>query len=295
MPNPFAQPGEWLKGNLHAHTTNSDGWMSPQYTVRAYAAMDYDFLALTDHMLFTDPRELDPCGLTLVRGAEVDAPVGPIGQSLHVVALGLDQVPQWPEGASAPEFMAAVAAQCMACFAAHPSWSLLEGADLLPLEGYLGVEVYNQICDHMGRGYSELQWDALLARGRTRWGLAVDDCHFPQSIGRGWIVLRSAQRSEAAILAALRAGHFYATRGPLLEGLSLEGDKLRVACSPCREAAVLSAAEGSGWTTGIVPHLRRPFTQVALPIQNREAWLRVELWDERGRKAWSNPFHLDEL
>jgi hypothetical protein len=38
-----------LKGNLHAHTTFSDGVRSPTRLVAAYESRGYDFLAITDH------------------------------------------------------------------------------------------------------------------------------------------------------------------------------------------------------------------------------------------------------
>ena len=39
----------FFKGNLHAHTTNSDGRRTPQEVIELYKAHGYDFLALTDH------------------------------------------------------------------------------------------------------------------------------------------------------------------------------------------------------------------------------------------------------
>jgi predicted metal-dependent phosphoesterase TrpH len=39
----------WLRGNLHAHTTFSDGVKEPAQLVAAYEALGYDFLAITDH------------------------------------------------------------------------------------------------------------------------------------------------------------------------------------------------------------------------------------------------------
>src|SRR5688572_24689968 len=39
----------WYKGNLHTHTTNSDGDSSPEDVVRWYKANGYDFVAITDH------------------------------------------------------------------------------------------------------------------------------------------------------------------------------------------------------------------------------------------------------
>ena len=39
----------FLKGNLHAHTTFSDGVRSPQALIAEYESRGYDFLAITDH------------------------------------------------------------------------------------------------------------------------------------------------------------------------------------------------------------------------------------------------------
>ena len=58
----------WLKGNLHAHTTESDGKRSPQAVVNDYAARGYDFLMISDHDKLTDPAKLDARGMTLIPG-----------------------------------------------------------------------------------------------------------------------------------------------------------------------------------------------------------------------------------
>ncbi|HEV2122824.1 MAG TPA: hypothetical protein VGW38_08625, partial [Chloroflexota bacterium] len=61
--NPWASEGnlsgEWLRGNLHCHTTESDGRLTPQQSVDWFAAAGYQFLALTDHNTITDPSALD--------------------------------------------------------------------------------------------------------------------------------------------------------------------------------------------------------------------------------------------
>ena len=38
-----------LKGNLHSHTTCSDGALSPEELVQVYRDLGYDFIAITDH------------------------------------------------------------------------------------------------------------------------------------------------------------------------------------------------------------------------------------------------------
>lgn len=296
MPNPFTEPGEWLRGNLHTHTTNSDGPLSPQETVNAYAELGYDFLAITDHNCLTRPEELNNQGITLLSGVELNPPGGNLGQDIHLVALGIEQVPQVPEGLGPPETMTAISSQSEVCFVAHPYWSLLEAGEIRLLDGYVGLEVYNQTCQRLNNhGTSEVQWDLLLAHTCPVWGVAVDDCHRLKDMGRGWIMLKSEERSPVGILAALGQGYFYASTGPQLHEIEKYGENLRIACSPCQQAAVVAAMPGVGATTWYMEELARPFTEILLPIPTAEVWLRVEVIDQAGRKAWSNPFRAGEL
>src|SRR3954447_23903032 len=48
---PFDKPGRFQKGNLHTHSTRSDGKLTPSEVVAAYRAHGYDFLALADHFM----------------------------------------------------------------------------------------------------------------------------------------------------------------------------------------------------------------------------------------------------
>ena len=44
---PFQQPGRFYRGNLHTHSTRSDGALAPEVVVDAYRSHSYDFVALT--------------------------------------------------------------------------------------------------------------------------------------------------------------------------------------------------------------------------------------------------------
>jgi len=48
---PFSRPGRFWRGNLHTHSTRSDGLRSPEEVCRFYATAGYDFLVLTEHFL----------------------------------------------------------------------------------------------------------------------------------------------------------------------------------------------------------------------------------------------------
>ncbi len=294
MPNPFSGDGDWYKGNLHTHTTVSDGELSPQETIRTYAEGDYDFLALTDHDAVVDYYGLDPHGMTLITGCELAAGRGELDQTLHVVALGLDATPQLPDSYNFAELVAAIAAQCQLCFLGHPFWSLIEASEIVDLQGHVGIEVYNATCQHgCARGPSEMVWDILLAHQKRLWGFAVDDAHRSEDYCQGWVWVRSAEDSVAAILEALKEGHFYASAGPRIYDLGVEAEEVWVRCSPCRQIAVVEATPGGGFSTGRLA-AQPPFEEAHLPRQFPDHPFRVEVLDDQGCKAWTNPFFSEE-
>ena len=53
----YSEGGNWYKGNLHCHTTDSDGKLTPSEVVELYRSAGYDFLAISDHNIFSDYRK----------------------------------------------------------------------------------------------------------------------------------------------------------------------------------------------------------------------------------------------
>jgi hypothetical protein len=51
--NPYAGDGHWYKGSVHCHSRGSDGALEPDDVVAQHIAMNYDFLAITDHNVVT--------------------------------------------------------------------------------------------------------------------------------------------------------------------------------------------------------------------------------------------------
>ena len=49
--SPFDKPGHFWRGNIHTHSTRSDGKLTPREVIAAYRAHGYDFLAITDHFM----------------------------------------------------------------------------------------------------------------------------------------------------------------------------------------------------------------------------------------------------
>ncbi|MGD9496169.1 MAG: PHP domain-containing protein [Armatimonadota bacterium] len=288
----FEVPGQWLKGNLHLHTTVSDGELTPQQAVDAYREQGYDFLSITDHDRVVDVDELDGGGMTLLPGIEIPAPGAELGQSIHVVGIGVSAEPGQVEGDKTQWAIDRLRGLSELCFVAHPSWSSLTWADILPLEGPIGLEVFNTTCRRgVGRGTSEVQWDDCLARGARYLGLAVDDahCHYDDRYG-GWVMLRAAEPTPQAIYAALRAGHFYSSSGPTIQQVAIDGDTVHVECSPCLEVFAVCPMPGRGTTNWRRGGGREAGTAFDLPLRTNADPIRIVVIDEAGRRAWTNPF-----
>ena len=199
---------KWLKGNLHVHTTRSDGKSEPQDVVRAYAKLGHDFLMLSDHDVFAELKGLDPCGMVLLPGNEI------CGGSSHLLDVGARRrvAPAYDRQVIINDVnrTSGFAVLC------HPNWTEnfnhYRYEQLLELADYAGIEIFNGVVwDMPGSHLSVDKWDRLLAAGKVVWGYANDDAHRLEQTGRGCNVVRVKSRTPRAILDALRKGCFYAS------------------------------------------------------------------------------------
>ena len=70
----FRHYNNWYKGNLHSHTTNSDGKLSPGEAVRLFKRQGYSFLCFSEHDLYTDwTQELNRENFIILPGIEGSA------------------------------------------------------------------------------------------------------------------------------------------------------------------------------------------------------------------------------
>ena len=171
-----------------------------------------------------------------------------------------------------------------------------------PANGYVGIEIYGYSPDiNRGRGYSVQLWDMLLESGRRVWGFAVDDCHYgqerPNCCG-GWIVAAANALTQVAVLEAIRRSAFYSSQGPSFYDIITAGEGLHVRCSPVKVIRFISQTPGAGWSfharTG--EHLREMFVRWdGQRPRLGPNYVRVEIVDDAGRIAWSNPIYLSDI
>lgn len=190
-------------------------------------------------------------------------------------------------------------------FLCHPYWSGLRAQDVLAAPSLAGIEIWNGGSEVMqGNGLSTTQWDDVLQQGRMVMGLATDDCHTPgEDSGHGWTWVRSRERSGAAVIEALRSGRFYASAGPKIRDVVIDETSVVVRSSPARsvrlrsgpwDGCAVNAELGMGNWRGEERERDADglITVARFDLPEFWHWARVEVEDERGRRAWSNPFEL---
>ena len=132
----------------------------------------------------------------------------------------------------------------------HPNfiWAITP-EDMIQLSGERFFEVYNghpmvhNYGDSLRPGMEAL-WDqvqtAYINDGKPLlYGLAVDDAHnyhiFNENSsnpGRGWVMVRAAELTPAALIEAMEKGDFYASTGVTLEDVQFDGSTLSVTVAP---------------------------------------------------------------
>ena len=308
LPPPiFSQQSlRWFRGNTHTHTNNSDGDSPPETVVDWYKKNGYDFLFITDHEHITEVEELNEKfgeggKFLVIRGQEITDRFDK--KPYHVNGLGLATVVRPQRGttivSNVQKNVDAVRAAGAIPQINHPNfgWALTAN-DLMQINGAPLVEIYSghPLVNMTGGGGMpgvEEIWDTVLTRGKVIYGVAVDDVHHLKRLGdraaatpgHGWVVVRAAELTPAAILSALERGDFYASSGIELAEYALTPREIRVKIAEKtnrKYTTLFIGAEGR--------ILQRSFTAESVYRRTgKEKYVRVKVIDSNGYMAWTQP------
>ena len=296
---PFDKPGTFWRGNLHTHSSLSDGLLSPELVCAQYRQAGYDFISLTDHFQkrynfpLADTRAFRSDNFTTVLGAELHAGQTEIGSVWHILAVGLplDFAAPAPNE-SGPELAARAMNVGAYVAVAHPHWYALTERDIDALGEVDAIEIFNGIAvDANDRADSWHMADIMLGRGKRYTVCATDDYHAKvdhHDFVRGWVWVKSETLEPGALLAALKAGHYYSSTGPQIHDMALlAGNKLRVRCSPADRIFVTGTAASSQRCAGA------GIVEAEFDLGHFDSpYVRVTVRDAQGGRAWSNPIWL---
>ena len=287
----FSESLPFFKGNFHCHTTVSDGRLDPLSVVAFYKKAGYDILSITDHQTVT---AVSDDHLLLIPGIELDYILP--GHWVHLLGLGMDPGVSslWNRFGTPQEGINLIRSLGGVAVLAHPAWSLNPPAYISSLTGLSGVEIWNSVSTlplNGDRADSSSLLDVSWASGGALLPvLANDDSHqYETEAGVAATMVQADGLTVPSVMSALRSGRFYATTGPEIHQIeNRNNQELIVHCSPAESVIFYS---DSPWASGRVV-IRSGMTECAYLVQKNDHFVRVEVRDAAGRKAWSAPIRV---
>jgi predicted metal-dependent phosphoesterase TrpH len=212
-----------MLAELHAHTTWSDGELSPRQLVDLYGRAGFDVLAITDHVVHsataTHVREethgayladLDAeaeqarrrYGMLVVPGLELTVDDPDPRRAGHALAIGLREFVSVDHGLEAA--LRSARAAGAALIAAHPcplaqAAGSARGTARFAEDPYWAVEVVDRF--ELFNRDDRFDW---IAQRQLPW-VATGDFHRHEHLF-SWKTLLDCERTETAVVTALRSG-----------------------------------------------------------------------------------------
>ena len=279
----------YCKVALHLHTTLSDGQLSPEEVATLYKKNGFDAIALTDHWVYSEEKTI--CGMPVLSGCEYN-----LGGSdtavdvMHIICVMTEREPELDRAtATRQETIDKINEAGGLAIFGHPAWSVNTLEDAKALHGFGGVEIYNGISEcgmNLRRAYSDYYVDMCANAGIYYNILATDDAHaYDYDHNRGFIYVKCDTPTRENILAAIKKGDFCASQGPIISA-KLEDGKIIVDTTP---VSIIGTMSNGAWLPERVMRGEN-LTHFEYKLKNLEKWVRVEVEDSEGKRAWSNIF-----
>ncbi|MFW6022057.1 MAG: CehA/McbA family metallohydrolase [Halanaerobiaceae bacterium] len=271
--NPYeVRKGKWIKGNLHTHSNRSDcGRVNLEKVFELYKEHKYDFIALTDHDIVTEADEKYG-DLVVIKGYEAS-------KYSHILCINTEDI---SEG-NTQEIINNTMSQGGISILCHPNWKKWDYwavEEMMELEGYTGIEVYNSVINRLvGSSEAFQEWDFLLSEGKKVWGFANDDFHFVEDINKAWNVVRVEEMNKENIIDSIKDGNFYISTGVQIYDIYIKNNKIIIETDADKlrfisQGRVISEVLSS---------------KAIYDIKDFSGYLRVEAINEDGTMAWSQP------
>lgn len=288
----FSDSLPFLKANFHCHTTESDGRLSPTDVAGFYEYAGYDVLAITDHRKVTMLPSSEH--LLLIPGVELDYVLP--GQWVHILGLGIDSTigEKWNRLGTPQEGIDLIRELDGLAVLAHPAWSLNTPEFMRSLTGLSGVEIWNSVSTlplNGDRADSSSLLDVTWASGGELLPVyANDDSHpYKDEAGVAATMVQAEEKSIPAVMEALKSGRFYASTGPQIYQIeNNNSQEIIVHCSPAESIIFYSDCPWAAGRAVIKPGM----TECNYFVQKNDHFVRIEVRDAAGRKAWSSPMKV---
>ena len=322
----------YYKANLHTHSTNSDGKMTPEEVKETYKSKGYSIVAYTDHEHLIDNSHLNDEEFLAITSCEIAIKDGPAelrpSKNHRMKVCHLNLYAKDEKNVDTPcynpvfdyhgseEAMAKVYYTCepydrkyghegiseiirianekgfLVCYN-HPIWSLENATDYLGYKGLWATEIYNNCSAHGGRcEYSINSYEDFLRSGQKIACLSTDDSHSAVTAGGGWVMINADRLDYNTIIDAMEKHNLYASMGPEIKELYVEDNKAYLTFSK-GEYAVMST-EGRRIVKRLAENPEGE-NKVEFEILSTDGYIRFDVVDEKGNRANTCAYFLEDL
>lgn len=276
------------KVNLHAHTNQSDGLLTPVQLMTQYLNEGYAATAKTDHDTYAGSNLDNPgvVGIIHLPGTEYSS--GP-----HLGAVGISAYNNRSANQRQAQINSIISQGGIATIN-HPNegWT---NTSIMALTGFTHMEVWNARYPN-----NESYFDHALTNGRKILSTATDDFHTTalNEQFRGWVVIKTnipqASLTATDILSCLKSGNYYCVGRaqnthptPPKLGVYTSGKRITLTTDkPCTLSFIRQ--------NGVVAYTTNNVTTASYDMLETDIYIRTEATYSDGTNqswAWGNPIY----
>ncbi len=288
-----------IKLALHVSLCGED---SAESLAEEYIEHGYDAIALCENWKYTPDCEIG--GIKVISGCEYS--VGGLDEgeeAYHILGIGMTSDPEIPPAwknmkktarAKACEIIKMIQKRNGLAVIAYPAHNKNSADVLLDLEGFDAIEIFNSETNYglTKDGYYGHEIDRLNAFGVSPVLIASNgvDCYDDEKYLCS-LMVEATDMDSGHILRAIKQGRFYSTEGPEIHIERMGADKVRVTCSPSEKLEFFS---DMGQTSGKIVDAE-DIISADYVIKEGERFVRAEITDKNGLRAWSNTLRFDDI
>lgn len=319
------------KANLHCHTVHSDGKWTPLQVKEEYKKRGYSVVAITDHEHLINHSALSDNEFLFITGYEMYVRSLPFDY-LNDLQSHMNLYSKTPENKMlyytpsitkyipkeelenlqyhklvenrelTVEFIRQTVEDAKKCgFLVchnHPTWSF-ENEDFAPAyDNCFAMEMYNNGCYQAGYSeYNQHYYDYQTNRGLDMGVICADDNHnttdnpyWDAFGGMTYILADSLEYGE--IIKAMENRNFYASTGPRIFSLSAENGVLKVETSRAERILFVT---NNHYRKAVRAKENETLTTAEFVVDERIKWVRVEVVDYEGKRAFSRAYRVKEI
>ena len=327
---------KYFRTNLHTHTNITDAKPTPEEMKAYYKKLGYQILCISDHNVIIDFSHLNEDDFLMLTGAEfnVNEPNYERSNSktahFNFIAKRPDNLWQpfryHREWNAAPYLAKADISDmrqdhtCDAINAMiaeankrgflvmynHPQWSLHSYEDYSRYKGLWAMEICNYGSSACGDNDNGNVYRELLNLGNRLFPVGADDSHGERTVGGAWIMVGAEKLAYGSVIDALEKGDFYASTGPEILDLYMDGTQLHFACGDASSVTIESGLRFAARHKPTPPEkmvrrgvidMTKWFESCAAddPRNQNRTWFRLIVHGPCGEYATTRAFWYDEF